>query len=88
MSQDPINLVLDLRKYNRRLENAQSFIEFWGRLSPALRGKRLELGRAYALTDPSGEVAFTVIALDEGVNEVTDNTDFAIHSVIEPAALR
>ncbi len=88
MRQYPINLFLDLRKYSRRLENAQGFIELWARLSPALRGKRLELGRAYSLTDQCGEVAFTVIAPDEGVAEVTDDTDFAIHSVLEPAALR
>jgi hypothetical protein len=88
MPQDPVNLLLDLRNYGRRLENAQAFIEFWGRLSPALRGKRLELARTYSLADASGEVAFTVMAPGEGATEVTDSTDFAIHSVLEPAALR
>lgn len=88
MSGPPVNLLLDLRAYARRLEDPEAFIDLWAQLSPALAGKRLEAGRTYTLGDVSGDVSFAVMAPIGHSVEIGQSTDFAIHSVLEPANLR
>jgi hypothetical protein len=83
---EPVELQLDLRAYSRRLEGPAEFLSFWDELAPALKGRGLLVGKAYALESRLGTIQFTVMR--NPVAQVTDETRFAVHSLLEPPALR
>jgi KH domain len=83
---DPVELLLDLRAYSRRLEGPLAFLSLWDELTPTLKGKGLALGKTYTLESGSGAIQFTVMR--NPVVQITDETRFAVHSLLEPPALR
>ncbi len=83
---EPVEIMLDLRGYERRLQGPAAFIEFWEKLSPALQGRPLVADKPYELEHGSGSIRFTVIRNPPA--QVTDQTRFAVHSLLEPPQLK
>ena len=83
---DPVEVMLDLRDYSRRIDSPAGFLSLWDSLSPALQGKELVAGKPYTFEGRSGTVRFSVIR--NPVSNVSEVTRFAVHSLLEPSSLR
>lgn len=83
---EPVEVLLDLRGYSRRIGGPEGFIALWEELAPALKGRPLITGRPYSLESRSGTISFTVIR--NPVSQVSEDTRFAVHSLLEPPSVR
>lgn len=83
-SSSAVEVILDLRQYNERIEGASGFIDLWRALAPALEGQRLGAGQSYNLADPErGKIGITVVSMPDELTICRPETPFAIHSVLE-----
>src|SRR6267142_3285022 len=79
-----VEMVLDLRQYNQRIEGARGFINLWQSLAPALEGQALNAGQSYNIEHPErGKIGITLMSVPPDWAVCRSETPFAIHSVLE-----
>ena len=80
----PVEIVLDLLKYQEYLKTPADYLRFWNQISAGLQGNRLVVGKTHRLESPQkGQIGFTIISVPQDFSVVTKDTRFAIHSVLE-----
>jgi hypothetical protein len=83
-----VEIVLNLLEYQERLKTPDDYLLFWNKVSVGLLGQPLAIGKTHSLESSQGKVGLTIISVPVGFSVVTQNTRFAIHSVLEPPDLR
>lgn len=84
-----IEAVLDLLEYDERPGGAEAFQALWSDIERVLGGRVLTSGRAHEIRHATrGTIRIRVIAQSSPPPTVDGTTQFAIHSVLEPPALR
>lgn len=81
---NPIEITLDLREYKETLMGSKDFLQLWKNLNPSFIGKKLSDGQNIKLkARDKGVIGITVITIPKKHAIITENTPFAIYSVLE-----
>lgn len=79
-----IDLEIDFRDYLNPPKSPKEFISFWNFFVPLLVGKNLESGVTREIERPQqGSFRISVISNFSGSLQITENTKFAIRSILE-----
>lgn len=80
----PIQVILDLTAYQEELQGAKDFVALWNSIAPTLVGRTFEEGADYKIEQRNkGLIQIHIITLPHEDLVVTQQTNFAIYSVIE-----
>ncbi len=85
MSRDLVSLQLDVRQLGGQLDDASAFLQLWARVAPELLGQALSPHQEVWVADELGPLGLQVMSLPPGFERVSKETEFAVHSVVEPA---
>lgn len=85
MSREQVSLQMDVRRLGGELNDADAFLQLWARVAPELLGQALSPHLEIWIADELGPLGLQVMSLPPGFERVTAETEFAVHSVVEPA---
>ena len=86
---NPIELELNLLQYKTKLKSSEDYLNFWNGLADALQGHTLVAGKTHFIETPqNGKIGLRIISVPRAFSVVTQETNFAIHSVLERPDIR